>query len=84
MLLICWNVAGWATTLPKIREHYGTLNSYLDRLGADILCLQARPALRLLRATPLVHADAIGACSASGGEAACGQGGGGSARLRRS
>jgi hypothetical protein len=46
MLLICWNVAGWATTLPKIREHYGTLSSYLDRLGADILCLQARPALR--------------------------------------
>ncbi len=50
MLVVCWNVAGWATTLPKIREHYGTLSSYLDRLGADILCLQAR----LQRCAPLV------------------------------
>jgi hypothetical protein len=42
MLLLCWNVAAWGTTLPQIRTHYKTLEAYLDRHGADIFCIQAR------------------------------------------
>ena len=40
LLLASWNVAGWETTLRYIREHYGSLEAYLDRHQIDILCLQ--------------------------------------------
>jgi exodeoxyribonuclease III len=40
ILLASWNVAGWETTLKYIREHYGSLEAYLDRHQIDILCLQ--------------------------------------------
>ena len=40
LLLASWNVAGWETTLKYIREHYGSLEAYLDRHQIDILCLQ--------------------------------------------
>jgi exonuclease III len=38
--LASWNVAGWEATLKYIREHYGTLDAFLDRHQLDILCLQ--------------------------------------------
>ena len=36
LLLASWNVAGWETTLRYIREHYGSLEAYLDRHQIDI------------------------------------------------
>ena len=33
-------MASWPTTLRLIREHYGSLASYLDRHQVDILLLQ--------------------------------------------
>jgi hypothetical protein len=67
MLLLCWNVAAWGTTLPQIRTHYKSLGAYLDRHGADIFCIQAR-ARRVLRAcaarTPLALQLACAVCCA--------------------
>jgi exodeoxyribonuclease III len=38
--IVCWNVAGWMTSITQIRRTYTTLSSYFDRLQADIVCLQ--------------------------------------------
>lgn len=35
-----WNVAGWSTTAASIRENFGTVKAFLDKLGADIFCIQ--------------------------------------------
>ena len=40
LLLASWNVAAWETTLKYIKEHYGSLEAYLDRHQIDILALQ--------------------------------------------
>jgi len=41
MLLVSWNVAGWAPTHRLICEHYGSLARYLELLGQPhILCIQ--------------------------------------------
>jgi hypothetical protein len=53
MLLLCWNVAAWGTTLPQIRTHYKTLEAWLHRHGADIFCIQAR-----------MHAGVVLTCAA--------------------
>lgn len=59
MLLLCWNVAALGTTLPKVREHNNkSLAEYLDKHGADIVCLQARHAA----APTVARADVARAC----------------------
>ncbi|EPY27160.1 DNA-(apurinic or apyrimidinic site) lyase [Strigomonas culicis] len=40
MLLLSWNVAGWASTSAAIRESYGTLQAFFDATGASIICIQ--------------------------------------------
>mmetsp|Transcript_98045 Transcript_98045/g.204501 ORF Transcript_98045/g.204501 Transcript_98045/m.204501 type:complete len:807 (+) Transcript_98045:102-2522(+) len=41
LLLISWNIAGWASTKGLIQRHYGSVDAYLQRLGNPaILCLQ--------------------------------------------
>eukprot|EP00967_Tisochrysis_lutea_P067640 scaffold88402_cov28-Tisochrysis_lutea.AAC.2 len=40
LLLASWNVAGWEATLKYIRSHYGSIGSFFDRHGFDILCVQ--------------------------------------------
>jgi len=53
MLLLSWNVAGWTTTSRQIRTHYGSLHSFLQRSGADVLCLQeTKVSLEKIRADP--------------------------------
>ena len=45
MLLMSWNVAGWATTLERIRADFGAnagVAVFLEKHGVDIMCLQAR------------------------------------------
>ena len=31
---------GWLTTLPQIREHYGSLEAWLKLHQVDVLCIQ--------------------------------------------
>lgn len=38
--LISWNVAGWGTTLDKIRLHHGSFQTWLSSHDCDIICLQ--------------------------------------------
>ncbi|CUI10896.1 apurinic apyrimidinic endonuclease, putative [Bodo saltans] len=40
MFLVSWNVAAWTTTTAAIRGAFGSLESFLQKLDADILCLQ--------------------------------------------
>jgi exodeoxyribonuclease III len=40
MFLVSWNVAAWTTTTAAIRGSFGSLQTFFDTLGADILCLQ--------------------------------------------
>lgn len=38
--IVCWNVAGWRTTIDRITKRHGSLENWLDGINADILCLQ--------------------------------------------
>ena len=38
--VVSFNVAGWKTTIEKIRRHHGSLSSWLLRHGIDVLALQ--------------------------------------------
>ena len=74
LLLASWNVAGWETALKYITDHYGSLETYLDRHQIDILCLQevkvtrqklsAEPAK--LAAHSVAGWDSFWACSKKG------------------
>ncbi|EGD79201.1 hypothetical protein PTSG_12954 [Salpingoeca rosetta] len=38
--LVCWNVAGWATTVDCINRRHGDVATWLAKNKIDILCLQ--------------------------------------------
>jgi exonuclease III len=40
LLIASWNVAGWDATLKYIREHYKSLDAFLERHGFDVLAVQ--------------------------------------------
>ena len=75
LVLISWNVASWSTSLKLIRQHYGSLGSYLDRHQVDVLCLQETKIQR-----ERVSEHNISGCSEKGWESywcCCNQSGGG-------
>ena len=40
MKIVSFNTAAWNTTVERIKKHFGTLETWLDRHAVDILCLQ--------------------------------------------
>jgi len=38
--IISFNVAGWTTTIERIKKNHGSLKSWLSKHNVDILCLQ--------------------------------------------
>jgi hypothetical protein len=40
--IISFNVAGWTTTIERIKKNHGSLKSWLSKHNVDILCLQGR------------------------------------------
>ncbi len=40
MHLISWNVAGWKTTIDKIKQRHKSFDEWLKKHNIDILCLQ--------------------------------------------
>ena len=72
--LISWNVAGWRTTLEEMtrttkarkgrspeEEHQAALRSWLERLRADVVCLQE---VKLKRSDVEAQARLLGAAAA--------------------
>lgn len=58
--IVSWNVAGWKTTFLKIRERYGSLESFLELFKIDILCLQE---VKLIQSSFLEDKDRFGGAS---------------------
>lgn len=40
MNIISWNVAGWATTIDRIKAKHGTVSAWMEKSRIDILCIQ--------------------------------------------
>lgn len=38
--IISWNVAGWRSAFEKIKAANGSFDNWIEKLGADIVCLQ--------------------------------------------
>jgi len=61
MNIITWNVAGWSTTVEKIKYNYKSVEEWLELLRADILCIQE---VKLSNSEIMLRSRDIGATSA--------------------